>query len=453
MTAVTGHTGPIISLRGIGKRFDSFASPGHRLLEKLDGRSRAAFSTWAVQDIDLDVMPGEAVGIMGRNGSGKSTLLQIIVGTTQSTVGTLRVNGQVSALLELGSGFDPQFTGRENVYINGAIRNLPRSSVDDLFEKIADFAAIGGYMDQPVKTYSSGMMVRLAFAAATVTDPDILIVDEALVVGDEAFQRKCIARMERMQAAGATVLLVSHSGRQIIEVCDRAVMLDRGEKICEGDSKSVVTAYHSYIYAPPEKAEEVRDRLRREGPVPPRQVAAVEQQTDQRIPDFDPDMVPESRVDYLPNGAEISELSLRDENDRPVNVLRRGRGYRIRYLITFADHCEDVGAGTLIKTLTGVEIASASTAHLAGVDRTGVPGAVTEVVWRFDCNLLTGTYFVNAGCSGVVYGERRFLHRIVDGLMFQVLPEPGLHMTGIVDLCLSPQVRGIDGPDDRAGDP
>ena len=151
--------------------------------------------------------------------------------------------------------------------------------------------------------------------------------------------------------------------------------------------------------------------LRRDGPIPPKRKAVFEEQAHQRVPDFDPDMVPESRVDYLPNGAEISELSLRDETDRPVNLLRRGHRYRIRYLIAFTDRCEDVGAGTLIKTLTGVEIASASTAHLAERERTGVPGRVTEVVWEFDCNLLVGTYFVNAGCSSVVYGERRFLHR------------------------------------------
>ena len=230
-------------------------------------------------------------------------------------------------------------------------------------------------------------------------------------------------------------------------------MLDRGEKICEGDAKSVVAAYHRYIYAPPEHADEVRDALRRDGPIPPKRDAVVEEQAHQRVSDFDPHMVPESRVDYLPNGAEISELSLRDETDNPVNLLRRGHRYRIRYLIAFTDRCEDVGAGTLIKTLTGVGIASASTAHLAEMERTGVPGRVTEVVWEFDCNLLVGTYFVNAGCSGVVYGERRFLHRIVDGLMFQVLPEPGLHMTGIVDLRLTPRVRGIEETGDRVGSP
>ena len=197
------------------------------------------------------------------------------------------------------------------------------------------------------------------------------------------------ARSARLvPAAGATVLLVSHSGRQIIEVCDRAVMLDRGEKICEGDAKSVVAAYHRYIYAPPEHADEVRDALRRDGPIPPKRDAVVEEQAHQRVSDFDPHMVPESRVDYLPNGAEISGLSLRDETDNPVNLLRRGHRYRIRYLIAFTDRCEDVGAGTLIKTLTGVGIASASTAHLAEMERTGVPGRVTEVVWEFDCNLL-----------------------------------------------------------------
>ena len=440
MTELSSPTAPVISLRGIGKRYDTFSSPAHRLFDKIDGRNRAAFSSWALRDLDLDVKRGEALGILGRNGSGKSTLLQIIVGTTQPTSGSVQVDGKISALLELGSGFDPAFTGRENVYINGAIQNLSRTRVDELFERIAEFAAIGDYMEQPIKTYSSGMMVRLAFAAATVSDPDILIIDEALVVGDEAFQRKCISRMERMQAGGATVLLVSHSGRQIIEVCDRAMMLDAGEKICEGDPKSVVSAYHSYIYAPPERAGEVRESLQRDGiAAASKRRKPVVTQCDQHS-EFDPNMVPESRVDYVPNGAEITDLALLDMDGQRVNLLMRGRSYQIRYRITYTDRCEDVGAGTLIKTLTGVEIASASTAHLTDVDRSGAPGDTTEITWRFECNLLTGTYFVNAGCSGVVYGERRFLHRIVDGLMFQVLPEPGLHMTGIVDLNLHPQI-------------
>jgi len=208
--------------------------------------------------VDLTLGRGETVGIVGRNGSGKSTLLQIICGTLQPTAGDVNVNGRVAALLELGAGFNPDFTGRENVYLNGAIIGLSREEIDAEFEKIERFADIGQFINQPTKSYSSGMYVRLAFSVAIHANPDILIIDEALSVGDEAFQRKCFARIEQMQAKGTTILFVSHSAQAVIELCDRAVLLDAGEILLTGTPKQVVGQYQRLMNLTGEAAEKAR---------------------------------------------------------------------------------------------------------------------------------------------------------------------------------------------------
>src|ERR1700754_4595403 len=205
-----------ISIRAshVGKVFPVYAKPHHRLMQMLSPSS--AKHRWyreftALRDVSFEVKKGETVGIVGRNGSGKSTLLQIICGTLSPTQGELQVHGRIAALLELGAGFNPDFTGRENVYLNGTVLGLSRQEIDGLFDDIAAFADIGEFIEQPVKSYSSGMYVRLAFSVAIHVTPDILVVDEALAVGDEAFQRKCFARIEKIRREGATILFVSHS--------------------------------------------------------------------------------------------------------------------------------------------------------------------------------------------------------------------------------------------------
>ena len=187
---------------------------------------------------------GETLGIIGRNGSGKSTLLQIICGILLATSGRVEVNGKVSALLELGAGFNPEYTGRQNVYIKGSILGLTTKAIEARFDDIMAFADIGDFINQPVKTYSSGMAVRLAFAVAISVDPDILIVDEALAVGDAAFQRKCFARIKHIQESGSTILFVSHGAGTVIELCSRALLLEKGELIASGSPKQVISHYH-----------------------------------------------------------------------------------------------------------------------------------------------------------------------------------------------------------------
>lgn len=246
---------PVIDVRGLGKRYDIYDNPRDRLkqlivpkLASLVGRSHPATryhrEFWALQDISFSVRPGETLGIIGRNGGGKSTLLQILAGTLAPTVGDVTVKGRVAALLELGSGFNPDFTGRENVLLNARILGLSREQIEESYDEIVAFADIGDFIDQPVKTYSSGMFVRLAFAVQAHINASIVIIDEALAVGDVFFRQKCYARLEEIRASGAAVLLVSHAMTDIEQFCDRAILLDRGKMNFIGDATEAAKRYY-----------------------------------------------------------------------------------------------------------------------------------------------------------------------------------------------------------------
>lgn len=232
-----------ISLKNISKCFKRYTRPVDRLQEILiPGKSRAD-EFWALRDINLEIEKGQTVGIVGRNGSGKSTLLQIIAGTLQPTTGEARVSGRISALLELGSGFNPEFTGRQNVFFNGRLLGLSQKEIEDKFDDIAAFADIGDFIDLPVKTYSSGMFVRLAFAVAVNVDPEVLIVDEALAVGDVVFQHRCMRRMRGLMDSGVSTLFVSHDSSAIKTLCNAAIMIHDGRIHTTGSPNAVVIEY------------------------------------------------------------------------------------------------------------------------------------------------------------------------------------------------------------------
>jgi len=236
-----------ISLKNVSKCFKRYTRPADRLKEiLLPGKSRAD-EFWALQDIDLEVPKGQTLGFVGRNGSGKSTLLQIIAGTLTPTTGEVKVNGRVSALLELGSGFNPEFTGRQNVFFNGRLLGLSHKEIEDKFDEIAGFADIGDFIEQPVKTYSSGMFVRLGFAVAVNVAPEILIVDEALAVGDVVFQHRCIRRMRALMDSGVTTLFVSHDSGAIKTLCNSAVMLHEGKIHTSGLPNAVIIEYMKMV--------------------------------------------------------------------------------------------------------------------------------------------------------------------------------------------------------------
>jgi lipopolysaccharide transport system ATP-binding protein len=238
-----------IRVQGLSKCFHIYASPGDRLRQFVLPRLRRGLGLpagnyfkefWALRDVSFEVRRGEAVAIVGRNGSGKSTLLQMICGTLSATGGAVHTRGRIAALLELGSGFNPEFSGRDNVYMNAALLGLSRDEVRDRFSSIAEFADIGDFMDQPVKTYSSGMVVRLAFAVQAQVDPDIIVVDEALAVGDARFQAKCFQRLQQLKDRGSAILLVTHSTEQVVTHCTRAVLLNAGQMLEAGEPRKVV---------------------------------------------------------------------------------------------------------------------------------------------------------------------------------------------------------------------
>lgn len=241
-----------IAVASLGKCYEIYAIPGDRLkqfilprIQQLFGRPQARYfrEFWALREVSFEIRRGETIGIIGRNGSGKSTLLQMICGTLSPTQGSIKTYGRIAALLELGSGFNPEFSGRENVYLNATVLGLSQQEIDQRFDSIVGFADVGDFIEQPVKTYSSGMFVRLAFAVAVHVSPDILVVDEALSVGDIAFQNKCIERIKLLQSQGTTLLFISHDMSTLQMICDRVIWLDRGHVVADGDPVTVCQNY------------------------------------------------------------------------------------------------------------------------------------------------------------------------------------------------------------------
>ena len=267
---------PTISVKNLSKCYQLYAQPHDRLKQFLRrGRHQYYREFWALQDVSFDIMPGEVVGIIGRNGSGKSTLLQLVCGTLTPTSGEVTVKGRVAALLELGAGFNPEFSGRENVYMSAAIMGLSQQEIEARFEEIVDFSGLRDFIDQPVKTYSSGMYVRLAFSVATTVDPDILVVDEALSVGDGEFARKSFDRIRSMKKAGKTILFCSHSLYQVEAFCDQVLWLDHGDLKLFGEPLDVVQHYSAFLIGNGEVESAVLTSTSTSIPPPPRGHAQI----------------------------------------------------------------------------------------------------------------------------------------------------------------------------------
>lgn len=449
-----------IKVENLSKCFHIYDQPRDRLkqmilpqLQRAVGiQSKQYFREfWALKDVSFEVKKGETVGIIGRNGSGKSTLLQMICGTLNPTSGSIQTNGRIAALLELGSGFNPEFTGRENIYMNASVLGLSKDEIDARFDEIAAFADIGKFIEQPVKTYSSGMTVRLAFAVAISVDPDILIVDEALSVGDELFQRKCFSRIEAIRASGATILFVSHSGAQIIELCDHGILLDSGENIFAGSPKETVGIYQKLLYVPPDKMDDVRSEIVSKAP----RLSALIDSADHSDDDvastsfcsddleetYDPNLIPSSTIEYESHGPLIDVPYILTQGGRQVNGLIRGRKYRYCYRVKFERAAACVRFGMSIKSTTGFTLAGALSAHdLKSAISTVAEGAVVDVEFLFDCNLNPGVYFMNAGVFGLINGAELVLHRRAEIVAFRVLPVNKNIETEIVSLSFSPLV-------------
>jgi lipopolysaccharide transport system ATP-binding protein len=455
----------VIRISRLSKTYRIYEQPLDRLKQSLwRGRKQFYREFHALREVSFEVKRGQAVGIIGRNGSGKSTLLQMIAGTLTPTMGEVSVSGRLAALLELGSGFNPEFSGRENVFLNGAILGLDQAEVAARFDSIAAFADIGDFIEQPVKSYSSGMVVRLAFAVASSIEPDILIVDEALSVGDELFQRKCFDRIHQLQKQGTTLLFVSHSAQSVVELCDSAVLLDGGEVLKQGVPKAVVAAYHKMLFAPAHRRQALRQELLdghaatpETAGVPNLQAIANTRKNSQDaelLPQasYDPNLMSQSVVSYAQCGAAIENVRVETLSGQVVNQLCRGDTYVIAYDVHFTADAYAVRFGTLIKSISGLELGGSRSA----VDGEEVEfissGEVTSVKFSFRCMLVSGTYFFNAGCDALVNSERLFLHRITDAGVFRVLPEADLTVSGLVDFEMSVSLTRVtvNSPDEVA---
>lgn len=434
-----------ISVEGLGKCYRIYDRPQDRLKQALRLRGQHYREFWALKDVVLEVRRGETVGIVGRNGSGKSTLLQLVCGILNPSRGTLKVHGRVAALLELGTGFNPDFTGRENVFMNGAILGLDRAEIEARYDEIVAFSELERFVDQPVKTYSSGMFVRLAFAVATACEPDILIVDEALAVGDEAFQRKCFSRIERLRERGGTILFVSHAASTVVQLCNRAFLLDQGEVLLSGPPRRVITAYQKLAHAPPDRVPLLREQLKRgcdsSGVSKPSVVSGTVPADKSDAPlqaSYDPHLQSKSCVEYESQGARISRARITTLAGEPANQLLPREDYVLQYQVQFEKSCFQVRFGTMIKSVSGNELGGYATAkedceHVAA-------GTTVEVRIRFRCLLPAGTYFINVGLRGTPDQEEVFLHRYVDLLVFRVLPEATDGVQGMFDFLMNTRV-------------
>lgn len=430
---------PAIEARGLGKTFRLYDRPQDRLRQMFSLGRKFHREFVAVQDVDLRVEQGQCVGVVGRNGSGKSTLLNMICGTLRPTDGELTVRGRVAPILSLGVGFSPEFTGRENVRLHAAVLGLSQDEIQEKMQFIIEFADIGPFFDEPVKRYSSGMYSRLAFATAMASDPEVLVIDEVLAVGDEAFTRKCFARIETIKANGATIFFASHAPNLVVELCDRAILMDRGECIFQADPKSVISQYQRLLYVEPEREEGLRSEIRRlsvtsddgAGQSNRNRASSVDQVD---YGSLNPDLVPESTVEYGFGTARIGNLRLLDPDGREVNVLRGGIEYQYSYDIEFLERADRVRFGMMIKLVTGFELAG-QVSHPNGEALEKVDaGTRMRVDFWFVARMIPGTYFMNAGVLAWCEEEEAYLHRIVDGLMFTILPEGASYGTGVVDL-------------------
>ncbi|MCS3507915.1 ABC transporter ATP-binding protein [Achromobacter sp. JUb104] len=405
----------VISVENVSKRFEMYSQPRDRLLQFLSfGRRQYFKEFWALRNVSLDVKKGETVGILGRNGSGKSTLLQIIAGTLAPTSGEASVNGKLAALLELGSGFNPDFTGRENVYLNGSILGFSKDQMDERIDEIISFADIGEHLEQPVKTYSSGMYVRLAFAVQACVQPDVLIVDEALSVGDEKFQRKCFDYIERLRAGGCAILIVTHATSTVEKFCQRAALLHKGELHGLGPAKEVVDQYHALLYSDERTYLRYLNANMSSGDATADEKSAVVEQASTGTLDLSPDADPGMR-------ALIRGWRSLDAAGVQCEAFEIGQKARIEVDVEVFAPITLMQAGLLVRTVEGVSAFGTSTLYHDSSYPDAKAGDRLRVVFDLELALCEGNYFVTlAIAEEVTKAGMDYLDRKTDVIILKV---------------------------------
>ena len=366
-----------------------------------------------MDDVNFEVKIGETVGIIGTNGSGKSTILKIITGVLNPTGGNVSVNGRISALLELGAGFNMEYTGIENIYLNGTMIGFTREEIDAKMQDILDFADIGEFVHQPVKTYSSGMFVRLAFAVAINIDPEILIVDEALSVGDVFFQSKCFKKFEEFKKMGKTILIVSHDLGSISKYCDRVILLNKGKKAAEGSPKKIVDLFKKLLVGVNIDDDAEEDSA---------EVTSVEDTSvDTRWKDnytINPKI-----NEYGNHKAEIIDFAIIDENGVYTSSIMKGTTFKIRSKVKFNESIVDPIFTYTFKTIKGTDITGTNSMFEKVSVGTTKPGDVYVATFEQDMSLQGGEYLLSISCTGFVEGELTVYHRMYDVINITVISD------------------------------
>lgn len=439
-----------IEIKDVTKIYRLYDKPIDRLKESLNiGHKEYHKDFYALSNISFSVEKGQTIGIIGTNGSGKSTILKIITGVLTPTLGQVKVDGTISALLELGAGFNMDYTGIENIYMNGTMMGFSRKEMEAKLQDILEFADIGDFVYQPVKTYSSGMFVRLAFALAINVEPEILIVDEALSVGDVFFQSKCYRRMDEIRKNGTTIVMVTHDMGSIIKYCDKVILLNRGEFIAEGSAGKMVDMYKKILAG---QMEALREELAQMSDFSGDKVVLAETGGGQAGEDpASADKAPGSslmrnkltvnanREEYGDGRAEIFDMGLIDERGNITNLLLKGESFTIKEKIRFNDSIQAPIFTYTIKDKKGNDLTGTNTLF-EGTDIKPVKkGDVYEVAFTQKMTLQGGEYLLSMSCTGFENGEHVVYHRLYDVVNITVISNK--NTVGVYDM--EPEVEAV----------
>lgn len=430
----------VIEVKNVKKVYRLYNQPIDRLKESLSiKRKNYHKDFYALDDISFTVEKGQSVGIIGTNGSGKSTMLKIITGVLTPTEGEVKVNGKISALLELGAGFNMDYTGIENIYMNGTMMGFTRKEMDEKLPEILSFADIGDFVYQPVKSYSSGMFVRLAFALAINVEPEILIVDEALSVGDVFFQAKCYHRMDELRAKGTTILMVTHDMGSVMKYCDKVVLLNKGKRIAEGKPGEMVDLYKKILAGQYKQLEEMLDdtidkqkqKADENSELLKGSSSALSGEESAKL--MKSEMTVNPNVNEYGNGkAEIYDFGILDEKGKLTNLVLKGEYFTIKERIRFNEHIEAPVFTYTIRDKKGNDLSGTNTmfesADVKPVDK----GDEYEVCFRQKMNLQGGEYLISMSCTGFEQGKHTVYHRLYDLLNITVISNK--NTVGVYDM-------------------
>lgn len=417
-----------VSVQSLSKKFRLFESRRDRIRELIHPLRRKYHQEfWALRNVSFDIPKGCSLAVLGRNGSGKSTLLQIIAEVMQPTRGVVKARGRVAALLELGAGFSPEFTGRENAVLNGILQGYTEGEMLEMLPDIERFADIGRFFDQPVGTYSSGMYVRLAFSVATCATPDVLLVDEAISVGDSDFQSKCFHRFREIREAGKTVVIVSHDKDLIFRHCDRAIVLDRGSIVFEGSVKDAVNRNDAIQFSPPRSERVDRAASGQTRNANDEAGGASSLDNSELAPLFD-----EAHFAAGDGRAALTELLLTDEGNDPVRRIRAGSRLCLEAKFLAHDEIEQPSAGFALTAQDGTTLYGTNT-QMRSLNLSPLrAGELLIMRWSFVTPLLSGVYLLNVGLSDLTSGHPVYVD--VRRSILRLSVESDSHATGVVEL-------------------